>query len=201
MSMPIMIVCEALTNTGSTFPVVQQRISCQTAQLLSIVLELLTFCIEHHAYHIRSYLLQKHVIRSIMLLTKSRHTFLVLGELDFLILNCFKTKFILFLGVVRFIRRLVGLKDEFYNRNILADNHFAPIIDAFLSNRGRYNLLDSAIIDIFEFIQMNQITTLCNYTIENFWKNKLERVDYVKTFRTMKNFYDQQHQIRERLDK
>lgn len=103
--------------------------------------------------------------------------------------------------MVRFIRRLVGLKDEFYNRNILADNHFAPIIDAFLSNRGRYNLLDSAIIDIFEFIQMNQITTLCNYTIENFWKNKLERVDYVKTFRTMKNFYDQQHQIRERLDK
>lgn len=54
--------------------------SCQAAQLLAIILELLTFCIEHHAYHIRTYLLQKKIVRRIMMLTKSRHTFLVLSK-------------------------------------------------------------------------------------------------------------------------
>lgn len=57
--------------------------SCQAAQLLAIILELLTFCIEHHAYHIRSYLLHKDIVRRIMILTKSRHTFLVLSKFFF----------------------------------------------------------------------------------------------------------------------
>ncbi|KAH9517914.1 SMEK 2, suppressor of mek1 (Dictyostelium) [Dermatophagoides farinae] len=133
--------------------------SCQAAQLLAIILELLTFCIEHHAHHIRSYLINKEIIRRIMILTKSRHTFLVLT-------------------VIRFMRKLVGLKDEFYNRHIETLNQFQPIVDAFLSNRGRYNLLDSAVIDLFEFIDQNEIQTLLTYTIKRFWKNKLERIDY-----------------------
>lgn len=52
--------------------------SSQVAQLLSIVLELLTFCVEHHGYHIRSYMLQKLIIYRIMNLTRSKHKHLVL---------------------------------------------------------------------------------------------------------------------------
>lgn len=104
------------------------------------------------------------------------------------------------LAVIRFMRRLVGLKDEFYNRHIMTINLFAPIVDAFIANKGRYNLLDSAIIDLFEFIHSNSILTLCNYTIDSFWKGKLERIDYVRTFKCMKQYYDQQNAIKDRID-
>lgn len=88
------------------------------------------------------------------------------------------------------MRKLVGLKDEFYNRHIVTLNLFQPIIEAFLSNKGRYNLLDSAVIDLFEFITHNDIQTLLTYTIERFWRSKLEFVNYVRTFKSLKRHYD-----------
>ena len=55
------------------------------------------------------------------------------------------------------MRKIIALKDEFYNRYIIKGNLFAPVIDAFVSNNGRYNLLDSAILEMFEFIKMVRI--------------------------------------------
>ena len=49
-----------------------------TVQLLSLVLELLSFCVEHHTYHIKNYILHKDLLRRILVLMNSRHTFLVL---------------------------------------------------------------------------------------------------------------------------
>lgn len=54
--------------------------SCRTAHLLSLILELLTFCVEHHSYHIRSYVIQRDLLRKILVLMKSKHTFLVLSK-------------------------------------------------------------------------------------------------------------------------
>ena len=52
------------------------------------------------------------------------------------------------------MRKIIALKDEFYNRYIIKGNLFAPVVDAFVSNNGRYNLLDSAILEMFEFIKL-----------------------------------------------
>jgi hypothetical protein len=52
------------------------------------------------------------------------------------------------------MRKIIALKDEFYNRYIIKGNLFAPVIDAFVRNNGRYNLLDSAILEMFEFIKL-----------------------------------------------
>jgi protein phosphatase-4 regulatory subunit 3 len=52
------------------------------------------------------------------------------------------------------MRKIISLKDEFYNRYIIKGNLFAPVIDAFVRNNGRYNLLDSAILEMFEFIKL-----------------------------------------------
>lgn len=59
----------------------------------------------------------------------------------------------IFPGAVRFIRKIIGIKDEFYNRHIVSCHLFAPLIDAYVRNDARYNLLDSAILEIFEFIR------------------------------------------------
>ncbi len=59
------------------------------------------------------------------------------------------------------MRKIVALKDEFYNRYIIKGNLFAPVVDALVTNSGRYNLLDSAILEMFEFIKV--VSTLRNY--------------------------------------
>ena len=51
-----------------------------TVQLLSLILELLSFCVEHHTYHIKNYILHKDLLRRILVLMNSRHTFLVLSK-------------------------------------------------------------------------------------------------------------------------
>jgi len=50
----------------------------QTCQLLSLILELITFCVEHHSYHIKNYIVGKDLIRRVLVLLKSKHTFLAL---------------------------------------------------------------------------------------------------------------------------
>lgn len=51
-----------------------------TAHLCSVLLDLLTFCIEHHSYHVRSYIISKDLLKRVLVLLKSRHAFLGLGK-------------------------------------------------------------------------------------------------------------------------
>lgn len=120
-----------MTNTVGEKP---DREDIQNAQLLWLLLELLSFCVEHHSYHIKSYIINKDLVRKVLVLMGSKHTFLVLGAL-------------------RLLRKVLSLKDDLYNRYIIKGNLFKPVIDALLRNQGRYNLLDSAIIEMFEFIR------------------------------------------------
>jgi len=81
--------------------------------------------------------------------------------------------------------------DEFYNRYIVKGNLLTPVVDAFLRNNGRYNLLDSAILELFEFIKMEDIKSLCVYVVDTFGK-ALDKVEYVQTFKCLRLRYDQQ---------
>ena len=45
------------------------------------------------------------------------------------------------------------MKDEFYNRYIVKGQLFDPVIATFKENGQRYNLLNSAIVELFEFIR------------------------------------------------
>lgn len=60
-------------------------------------------------------------------------------------------------GALRFMRRIIGLKDEFYNRYIIRNFLFEPVIKAFLKNGSRYNLMNSAIIEMFEYVRVVSI--------------------------------------------
>lgn len=75
-------------------------------------------------------------------------------------LFCFFAEYSVFVqGALRFMRRIIGLKDEYYNRYIIKGNLFEPVINALLDNGTRYNLLNSAIIELFEFIKV-----VCGHT-------------------------------------
>ena len=64
---------------------------------------------------------------------------------------------IFFLGALRCCRRIVGLKDEFYNRYIVKGKLFDAIVESFKCNENRYNLLNSATVELFEFIRQVRI--------------------------------------------
>ncbi len=76
-------------------------------------------------------------------------------------------------------------QDEFYNRYIIKGHLFAPVVDAFVRNGGRYNLLDSAVLEMFEFIKMEDIKSLCTHVVESFGPT-LDKITYVQTFKALK---------------
>ncbi|NXL71577.1 P4R3B phosphatase, partial [Leptocoma aspasia] len=154
----------------------------QTAQLLALILELLTFCVEHHTYHIKNYIMNKDLLRRVLVLMNSKHTFLALCAL-------------------RFMRRIIGLKDEFYNRYITKGNLFEPVINALLDNGTRYNLLNSAVIELFEFIRVVSAaaaltgapSSLENEDLQQLLSHLLPMPScYVQTFKGLKTKYEQE---------
>ncbi|KAK2149303.1 hypothetical protein LSH36_455g01017 [Paralvinella palmiformis] len=147
----------------------------QTCQLLALILELLTFCIEHHTFHIRNYVTKKDLLRRVLVLLKSKHAFLSLSAL-------------------RLLRHMVGLKDEIYNRYIINGDLFKPVVDAFIANGNRYNLLNSALIELFEYIRLEDIKSLNTYIVEMHIKS-FEHVDYVDTFKGLVIRYDHQKHL------
>lgn len=139
---------------------------------LGHILELLTFCVEHHTYHIKNYVISKDLLRRVLVLMKSQHKFLVLNSL-------------------RFLRRIVGLKDEFYNRYIVKGQLFDPVISAFKENGQRYNLLNSAIVELFEFIRVEDMKSLCSHVCAKYTPF-FKEVTYVSTFKGLLQRNDQE---------
>ena len=103
------------------------------------------------------------------------------------------------------MRKIINLKDEFYNRYIIKvqtaslllinlnckltiffqGNLFVPAVDALVSNYDRYNLLNSAILEMFEFIRVEDIKSLCSHVVESF-SPTLDKITYVQTFQALK---------------
>lgn len=84
------------------------------------------------------------------------------------------------------------MKEEFYNRYLIKNNLFKPVLKLFVSNGYRYNLLDSAIIELFDYIRSEEITSLITHIIENYW-DILKNINYVQTFTDLKRAYDHSH--------
>ena len=86
------------------------------------------------------------------------------------------------------MRKIIALKDEFYNRYIIKGNLFAPVVDAFVSNNGRYNLLDSAILEMFEFIKSVSCARCVvlwvpdNVTLDNVTISESNNPSYFKSY-------------------
>uniref|UniRef100_A0A8C0UQZ5 Serine/threonine-protein phosphatase 4 regulatory subunit 3B-like n=1 Tax=Cyanistes caeruleus TaxID=156563 RepID=A0A8C0UQZ5_CYACU len=144
----------------------------QTAEKLASVLQLLSFCVERHKHHMKIYIIKKNLLRRALVLLKSKHKFLALSAL-------------------RFMRKIIGLKDDLYNRYITKRKLFEPVVNAVLDNRNRSNLLQSALAELFEFIRVQDIQLLIAHIVENF-SDALESVKYIPTFQGLKTKYEQE---------
>lgn len=67
-----------------------------------------------------------------------------------------------------------------------------------MRNNGRYNLLESAILELFEFIKLEDIKSLCTYVVENFGKT-FDEIQYVQTFKNLRNKYQDRLKDKEKI--
>lgn len=61
----------------------------------------------------------------------------------------------LYLSITRYgqITAEIILQDEHLMNHIVKNNILKPIVDAFVANGNRYNLLNSAVLELFEYIR------------------------------------------------
>ncbi|KAI7732177.1 hypothetical protein M8C21_018459 [Ambrosia artemisiifolia] len=112
-------------------------------EILLNICDLLCFCVLHHPYRIKCNFLLNGVLDKVLYLTRRREKYLVVAA-------------------VRFIRTLISHNDEHLASYIAKNNIFKPIIDAFISNGNRYNLLNSAVLELFEHIRKENLKILLN---------------------------------------
>lgn len=146
---------------------------CESAkpEILLNICDLLCFCVLHHPYRIKCNFLLNGVLDKVLQLTRRKEKYLVVAA-------------------VRFIRTLISHNDEHLMSYIVKNNTFKPIINAFISNGTRYNLLNSSVLELFEHIRKENLKTLLKYLVETFW-TELVKFDSLPSIQSLKVRYDQ----------
>ncbi|CAK9318476.1 unnamed protein product [Citrullus colocynthis] len=140
-------------------------------EILSNICELLCFCVLQHPYRIKSNFLLNNVIDKVVLLTQRREKYLVVAA-------------------VRFIRTVLSRHDEHLINYFVKNGTIKPIIDAFVANGSRYNLLNSAVLELLEFIRKENLKLLVRYIIDSFW-NQLSKFENLSSIQALKVKYEQ----------
>ncbi|KAJ9181830.1 hypothetical protein P3X46_005881 [Hevea brasiliensis] len=140
-------------------------------EILSNICELLCFCVLHHPYRIKCNFLLNNVIDKVMTLTRRREKYLVVAA-------------------VRFVRNILSRHDEHLINHFVKRNVLKPIIDAFVGNGHRYNLLHSAVLELFEYIRKENLKLLIKYIVGSFW-NELVKFEHLASIQSFKVKYEQ----------
>jgi protein phosphatase 4 regulatory subunit 3 len=91
---------------------------------------------------------------------------------------------------IRFFRQLVVLNEEFYIKHLAEKNILGPVLDVLLRTMPRDNLLCSACLDLFVLINKENISDLIKHLVDSY-REKMQALAYMDTFREMLNRYDQ----------
>lgn len=134
----------------------------QTAHTCVIILDLLMFMVEHHTYHIKNHMMHRDTLKRAMMLIQSRHTFLSLSSL-------------------RLLRKIIGKCDETYYKLVIRNELLNPVVEALFKNGKRYNLLNSAILELFKYIHDENSKQLLEYINEKFGE-RLRTLKYTDIF-------------------
>lgn len=147
------------------------RVESTKPEILSNICELLCFCVLHHPYRIKCNFLLNNVVDKVLLLTQRREKYLVVAA-------------------VRFVRTILSRHDEHLINHFVKNNLLKPIVDAFVANGNRYNLLNSAVLELFEYIRKENLKSLVRYIVDSFW-NQLVNFEYLASLHSFKVKYEQ----------
>ncbi|KAK8572064.1 hypothetical protein V6N13_047686 [Hibiscus sabdariffa] len=142
-----------------------------TPEILLNICEFLRFCVVHHPYRIKCNFLLNNVIDKVLLLTRRREKYLVVAA-------------------VRFVRTILSRRDEHLINRFVKKNLLKPVVDAFVANGDRYNLLNSAVLELFEYIRKENLELLVKYIVDSFW-DQLVKFENLASVQSLKVKYEQ----------
>ncbi|POR31452.1 Uncharacterized protein TPAR_08335 [Tolypocladium paradoxum] len=151
-------------RTDMDFPV-------QQASMFTYLVEIMCFFIRQHHRFSRYFVLNNNIAKRVCQLLKSPEKYLRLV-------------------CIRFIRHLIGLQDEFYNKHLTEKDALCPVLDVLIETLPRDNLLSSASLELFEFIKKENIKELVKHLVANY-RERLVGLSYMPTFRDIVLRYDQ----------
>jgi protein phosphatase-4 regulatory subunit 3 len=146
-------------------------LSFQEVSLYLHLVDILTFFVRQHLYRSRNF------IHGECLSPRVAH--LLTGPQKHLKLTALK-----------FFRTLVGLQDTFYLAQMTHHNIFELILNIVYETMPRDNLLNSACLELFEFIKRENIKPVITHVVEKY-RDKLKHIVYVDTFQKLILRYDQ----------
>ncbi|PLB53648.1 DUF625 domain protein [Aspergillus steynii IBT 23096] len=143
----------------------------QEVALHSHLVDILTFFVRQHLYRTRNVIHNEALAPRIAQLLKVPQKHLKLTAL-------------------KFFRTLISLQDTFYQALMTHNNTFGLILDIVYETMPRDNLLNSACLELFEFIKRENIKSIVLHIVEKYGE-KLKNITYVDTFRDLVIRYEQ----------
>jgi len=140
--------------------------------------ELLCYCVHQHGYRIRQFITNHDILDKIATLFRT------------------KGKPNIVCSAIRFFRTCIGLNDEVYIRHIVHHQLFDPIMELFFENGARYNLLNSVIIELINFIRQANIKPLVHDLVMRH-EDTFKHIQYVGTFQDLKIRWKQNQEVPE----
>ena len=145
--------------------------SYQEVSLHSHLVEILTYFVRQHSMRSRHFVLSEHLApRAAQLLRVPQKP--------------------LKLTALKFFRTCISLQDQFYATQITQDDTFGLILDIVIQTMPRDNLLNSACLELFEFIKRENIKPILVHVVDKY-QDKLQQITYVDTFRNLILRYEQ----------
>ncbi|CAO3643684.1 unnamed protein product [Cunninghamella blakesleeana] len=158
-----------------TGPVETLELGSEHLRLYSDITQFICFAIRYHGYRSKYFILSSDCISKLVQLYRSES-------------NSMK------LDTLRVFRTCVGQLDDFYNRSLIKHNIFEPTIRVLLDTNRQYNALNSACIELFEFIHMSNLKALLTHVVEYFG-TVLDTQSYVKTFKSLREKYEKNREM------
>ncbi|KAI8643853.1 component of IIS longevity pathway SMK-1-domain-containing protein [Parasitella parasitica] len=150
------------------------------AQLCLYICEFLYFAIRNHSFRSKYILLSSDLFARVLQLYRSKYAYIKLGGL-------------------RFFRVCVSVCDEFYNRNLIKSNIFEGTIRVLLDTNGQNCLLNSACLELLDFIRKENIKILVSHLITQFG-TVLDTITYISTCEQLREKHKQNMESAESND-
>ncbi|KAL4778530.1 component of IIS longevity pathway SMK-1-domain-containing protein [Aspergillus varians] len=155
-------------------------LTLQAVALYSHLVDILTFFVRQHLYRCRNVIqnerLAAHITR--LLCVPQKH---------------------LKLTALKFFRTLLSLQDTFYQALMTHNDTFGLILDIVYETMPRDNLLNSACLELFEFIKREHIKPITLHVVGKYG-DKLRNITYVDTFQGLILHYEQLQGYSEEAD-
>ncbi|KAF2836744.1 DUF625-domain-containing protein [Patellaria atrata CBS 101060] len=140
-------------------------LSVQEVSLYVHLVEVLSFFVRSHSFRSKFFVMSEGLASRVAQLMSSSEKYLKLSAL-------------------KYFRICIGLHDDFHTQQIIQNKLFGPILDLVYETMPRDNLLNSACLELFEFIRRESNPPVVNHLVENY-RDRLSGITYVDVFHSI----------------